>query len=237
MVPTVNHPLLFIAADQREAEPWVARWNDIRALSLRVHWARAGNWRGREVIAIANGTGPQCAIAAVQSAQTIARTFSGICSIGTGGALDPSLRIADVVVATAVMDGKARYPALDPGGSLTRSGIVHTSPHIIRTAHEKSKLHQSGSIIVEMESGGVARVAGELSIPFYCVRVVSDLAGETFFTDFESFLMPDGRFSVPRLALHALVHPVKGLGELLRLQKRTSLAARRLAEFLDSCTF
>lgn len=140
-------------------------------------------------------------------------------------------------MASAVTDGNLTWQVLDPRGSPTRSGTVYSSHHIARTRDEKRNLRKSGAIIVEMESAGVAGIARDLSLPFYCVRAVSDLADETFFSDFESFLTPDGRFSVPRLAVHALTHPVRGLGEMLRLQKRTSLAAEKLSEFLATCKF
>ncbi len=52
--------------------------------------------------------------AAVAAAQVVADGFSGICSIGTGGALDVSLLLADVVVASAVTDGAATWAATDP---------------------------------------------------------------------------------------------------------------------------
>lgn len=230
-------PLLFIAADRREAEPWVGHWDKPRPLNLPVHWARAGKWQGRDVIAIANGVGVQRASAAVEAARTVAQGFSGICSIGTGGGLDPSLAIADIIVATEVTDGDAAWPALDPHGPVARSGLVRTSPHIARTSAEKRNLRASGAIIVEMEAAGVARAAQQLAVPFYCVRVVSDLANETFLIDFEKFLTPDGRFNVPSLVMTALVHPVKGFSELLRLQRRTSQAAIQLGNFLAKCNF
>ncbi len=118
-----------------------------------------------------------------------------------------------------------------------RLGLVRTVPHIARTTKEKQNLSATGAILVEMESAGVAQLAHELAVPFHCVRVVSDLATETFFTDFDSFLTPDGRFSVPRLMLHAIAHPVKGLGEMLRLQKRTAIGAKQLGIFLAACEF
>jgi nucleoside phosphorylase len=230
-------PVLFIASDRREAEPWVFRWDNRRALALPVHWTRAGQWHGRDVIAIANGVGVQRAAAAVAAARTLAGGFSGIFSIGTGGALDPSLAIADIVVAKSVTDGVTTWPAQDPGGPKACSGLVHSSPHIARTTDDKRKLQQSGAIIVEMEAAGVARAALELAVPFYCVRAVSDLADETFFIDFERFLMSDGQFNVPRLVMSALANPVKGIGELLRLQRRTAKAAERLGDYLANCKF
>jgi hypothetical protein len=88
-----------------------------------------------------------------------------------------------------------------------------------------------------MEAAGVARAAHELAVPFYCVRVVSDLAHEAFFMDFESCIVADGRFSVSRLIMQALVHPFKSFPELLRLQRRTADAAEKLGGFLANCEF
>jgi adenosylhomocysteine nucleosidase len=206
-------------------------------MDLPVHWARAGTWRGRDVIAVANGVGAHRAADAVAAAQAVAKGFSGICSIGTGGALDPALLLADVFVASAVTDGANTWSALDPHGPSARSGLVYSSRHIARTVEEKRKLNQCGAILVEMEAAGVARVAEEMAVPFYCVRVISDLADEAFFIDFESCIMADGRFNVPRLVMQALAHPRRGFPELLRLQRRTADAAKKLGDFLADCNF
>lgn len=240
-------PLLFIASDRREAEPWVSHWEQCQTPDLAVHWARAGKWKGRDVLAIANGVGPERAAGAVQAAAHGSNALSGICCIGTGGALDPSLRIGDIVVADSVHQTGARTQSLackkpvwttpDSRGPDARVGAVLTSPHIVRAAAEKTNLSATGAIIVEMEAAAVAQAASELAVPFYCIRVVSDLANQTFFIDFESFLMPDGRFDVPRLVMYALMHPFRGPAELLRLQRRTSIAAKNLGEFLNHCKF
>jgi nucleoside phosphorylase len=229
--------MLFVAADRREAEPWVECWESPRKLALPVHWARAGRWRDREVIAVANGVGTGRAEAAITAVQTHTGQLSAICSMGTGGGLEPSLKVADIVVATAVTDGEQSWAAKDPNGQPCRSGLVYTSRHIARSSLEKANLYATGAIIVEMEAAGVAKKARELAVPFYCVRAVSDLANETFFIDFEKFLMADGQFDVARLVMQAMTRPLSGVAELLRLQHRTSLAARQLSAYLSSCRF
>jgi len=189
------------------------------------------------MLAIANGIGQERAGAAVKAAVSAAGNLSGVWSIGTAGALDPSLDIADVIAATAVTDGDRTWQANAPGGPPVRSGLVRTSQHIARTSVEKKNLHATGAIIVEMEAAAVARAASEMAVPFYCVRGVSDHANQTFFIDFESFFMPNGTLSVPRLVIYALAHPMDAFPELIRLQRRSSLAAKRLADFLAACHF
>jgi nucleoside phosphorylase len=229
----VSAPLVFVASDRREAEPLVAHWEEVRPTGLPVHWSRAGKWKGREVVAIANGVGRARAVAGVKTAGKVA----GICSIGTGGALVSSLALSDIVVASVVEAGNEAWPAADPKGGQARHGRVHSSHRILGSSEEKRNLSATGAILVEMEAAGVARFAHELAVPFYCVRVVSDLAEESFFFDFNTFLMADGRFSLPRLTTQALLHPVSGLGELLRLQRRTAAASKKLGDYLADCEF
>ena len=228
---------LFVASDRREIEPWVARWQNVRPVNLPVHWARTGSHQGCEMLAIANGIGQERAAAAVEAAVRADGSLSAVWSIGTAGALDPFLAVADVIAATEVTDGGQTWQANAPAGPPVRSGLVRTSQHVARTSVEKKNLHATGAIIVEMEAAAVARAASEMAVPFYCVRGVSDHANETFFIDFESFFMPNGTLNVPRLVVYALAHPMDALPELIRLQRRSSLAAKRLAGFLAACHF
>jgi adenosylhomocysteine nucleosidase len=224
---------LFVASDRREIQPWVACWQNVQPVNLPVHWARTGLHQGRQMLAIANGIGEERALMAVKAAGNL----SAVWSIGTAGALDPSLDIADVVAATDVTDGHHTWHASAPSGPAVRSGLVRTSQHIARKSVEKKNLHATGAIIVEMEAAAVARAANEMAVPFFCVRGVSDHANEAFFIDFESFFMPNGTLNVPRLVVYALAHPMDALPELIKLQRRSSLAAKRLAGFLAACHF
>jgi adenosylhomocysteine nucleosidase len=228
-----NVPLLFIAAEPRECAPWVARWEGSHRVHLPVHWARAGRWHGREVLAVANGAGAHRAYAAVVSAPHA----SAICNIGVCGALDASLRVGDIVLATEIRNGSRSYRTQIPAGPPAKSGVLISVSRIARTTKEKRKLHNEGAFIVEMEAAGAARASEERGVPFYCIRAVSDLATEDLANDFDKSLMPDGRFSVTRIIKGALGSPVERLGELLRLARRTALASANLGEFLANCTF
>ncbi|MDP9171820.1 MAG: hypothetical protein M3N54_14485 [Acidobacteriota bacterium] len=226
-------PLLFVAADPRECIPWVGHWDESHPLALPVHWARGGKWNGRPVLAIANGAGARRAAAAVASVPTP----SAICSIGFCGALDQSFVIGDIFTATEVRNGSRSFPASDPHGPEAKTGVLVSNELIVQTAAEKKKLRENGCATVEMEAAAVARASEELSVPFYCIRAVSDLANEDFANDFNASLMPDGRFSVSRLILRAFGSPVKRFGELIRLSRRTSMASKNLGDFLAACSF
>ena len=241
----MSAPLLFVAADRREFSGWVSRWDSVRPVSLAVNWARAGKWKGRSVAAIANGAGAERAFAAV----ILAGEISAVCNTGFCGALDEALGIGDVVVATEVREVREAgndtrtWVAADPTGQpgIARGRVVSVNvvsiDHVAQTAAEKRDLRATGGSVVEMEAAGVARAAEDLGIPFFCVRAVSDLATEDFANDFNAALTPEGEFSVARLIISALSDPVPRFGELMRLQRRTALASKKLGEFLADCNF
>ena len=230
----MSAPVVFIAADPRECGPWVAKWSSLEAISSQSHWMRSGVWRGRPMIAIANGAGARRAYAAATQIPQPAQIWN----IGFGGAADPALRAGDIVVADLVRANGDTFPCEQPRvvGPF-RSGIVQTIERVAQTAREKRDHFRSGASVVEMEAAGVARAASEYHAPFFCVRAISDLAAEDFENDFSAALRPDGRFSVIRLIAGAMLNPPSRFGELIRLQKRTAAAAKNLGEFLAHCEF
>lgn len=226
-------PVVFIAADPRECVEWIKHWDDVKAVPLPVHWARAGMWKGRRVMAVVNGAGPDRAYAAAMAAANVLADVGAFCSIGFCGALDEALRVGDVVQVSEVRSDDALVRTAGPKDGY----LVASVNHIVATAKEKRTLRNAGASVVEMESAGVARAAAELNIPFYCIRAVSDTAQEDFVNDFEAALLPDGRFSVAKLVVGALGNPVARFSELIRLGQRTALASRNLGEFLANCSF
>jgi hypothetical protein len=88
-----------------------------------------------------------------------------------------------------------------------------------------------------MEAGGMIPYVQDRGLPFFCVRAVSDLADESFSNDFNAALGPDGRFRLVRLIGSALIQPHRRFPELIRLKQRCDLAAVKLGDFLDSCSF
>jgi adenosylhomocysteine nucleosidase len=229
----MSAPLLFIAAEPRECGPFVALWEISLPASLPVHWARRGTWKGRDVLAIANGAGAARARAAVEASPRP----SAVCNIGFCGALDEDLVPGDVFVAESVTNGERTWSANKPLCGTAETGSLISIGRIAQTAGEKKELRLSGARVVEMEAAGAAGASEELRVPFYCIRAVSDLAGEDFANDFNRCLKPDGRFDIARLVMGALRSPVQRFGELIRLSRRTRLASKNLGEFLGNCSF
>ena len=227
--------LLIVASDPREFSGLLARSKGARPERLPVQWARSAKLGGHDLLLAANGVGATRAGAAVDAA---ARWFHPEAVISTGfcGALDDSLAIADIVVADCVAGDGRRYPAMPVTGPPFHSGTVCSIDHVARTAEEKYRLHSSsGACAGEMEAAGVASRAGALGLPFYCVKAVTDLAGETMANDFNLALRNNGHFDTIFLLGRALRRPTVCLPELLRLRKRSIRAARTLGDFFADC--
>ena len=209
--------ILFVAADRREFTGALRFWDDVRPISLPVHWARSAMRKGRPVIAVANGAGWERARLASAS---VAHTQ--LCNIGFCGALDSTLRIADIVVSSE------HLPVRTEAAHVT--GRIASSARIIGTVAAKQHLRAAGYLAVEMEAAGIPQ-------PFYCIKAVSDLADETFANDFTAALLPDGRISTARLLAQAARRPFSRFPELIRLARRTAAASETLGEFLHACEF
>ena len=189
------------------------------------------------ILLTANGAGAHRAAAAVDAALATFRP-DAIVSMGFCGALDPALGIADIVVGTTIFAGDRAFPAESPITAPAHSlGPICSIDHVAATAGEKTRLHSTGAIAVEMEAAGVAQRAQKLGVPFFCIKSVTDLAGETMANDFNAVLRSDGHFDTMKILALSLRHPWARLPELLRLRQRCVLAARSLGEFIADCRF
>ena len=228
--------LLFVAADPMEFRGLLASIEKPQQTCATAEWARSGKLGAHEVFLSANGAGWRCAAAAVDSAYSAFHP-DAVISTGFCGALDPQLKIADVVAATCIMPCGARASALPPSFRTAESGPVVSIDHVAQTAEEKRALYAQGAIAVEMEAAGVAERAQALGLPFYCVRAVTDPASEDMANNFNAALRPDGHFDTMLVFRHALRHPVARLPELIRLRRDCERAARTLGEFFADCRF
>jgi adenosylhomocysteine nucleosidase len=114
----------------------------------------------------------------------IERGATALLSFGIAGGLDEALPTGTLVVATGVVVRNAtiatdaawcaRLVAAIPGAV---SGLVLGGDRIIGRAQLKAELFQrTGALAVDLESGGVARVAAGAGLPFAVLRAVADAA-------------------------------------------------------------
>lgn len=228
--------LLVIASDARELHGILSH-AEARACGLAVDFARAARIGSYEILAAANGVGVQRATAALDAALAVFQPHI-LVSTGFCGALAPDLALNDIVVATEVTDGETRYPAASLENPRPyRRGVVRTSRRVAQTSTDRSILHAAGAMVVEMEAAAVARRAQSRGIPFYCIKVVTDLAGETLANDFNKALRADGHFDTIILLQGTLRHPFARIAELVRLARRCVQATRVMGDFFADCRF
>lgn len=178
---------------------------------------------------LVTGMGPGPATAAFHHYLTQRRTPPRLLiTAGFAGALAPSLAVGDLVFDAT--------DALPFANLLAQCGAkparFHTTSRVATTAAAKHQLHlDTGAEVVEMESGALRDLARQRGIPCLLLRTISDPAHEDLPLDFGPLVGPTGHLSPVRLALALLRRPTAIPG-LLRLGRRTTLAAQNLAEIL-----
>ncbi len=157
-----------------------------------------------------------------------------VISAGFAGALDDSVRVGAVLLATEVVDPQGnRWPTSWPDADNTSlpRGRLLTMPHLVADPAAKRRLgREYQAPIVDMESATLARLCAAQAVPFGCVRAVSD-AVTTALSPALVTLLAGGRVA-PLRVLAALLARPRLAGELWRLARDTRRASRRLGQAL-----
>jgi len=188
-------------------------------------FASEAAWRGDRWWMVANGPGSRLVDQVLDGKKDV----DGIISTGLCGALDPVLRVGDIVVSGDMpLASDVRFVR----------GEVHSVDRVVATAREKRLLrNRTGAIAVDMEAAAVEHKAAEWQVPFLCIRVVSDTAGENLPLDFNRYRSARGDFSRTRIALAAVARPFTTLPQLMEFDRNCRRAADALGEFLADCRF
>lgn len=161
---------------------------------------------------------------------------AGVMSFGLCGALEPRLRVRDVVVADGVLGDTTAdcHPAwvaalrtrIVPGpreeGGLSdrrdssgpafrhKAGITVWADGLLASGPaRKAVLAATGAVAIDMESHIAARVAARHDLPFACLRVVSDTAADTLPSAFAVAMQRGGGTNVPALLRSLAAHPAQ----------------------------
>jgi adenosylhomocysteine nucleosidase len=217
---------LLVAAERREFDGMRKRMGKTAKLAWHgVKFAREAQWQGDRWWMVANGPGPALVLEALAEEKNV----DGIISTGLCGALDPALRIGDIVVS-----GDATVETQAP----CVRGAFYSIDHVAVTAAEKRTLrNQTGAVAVDMEAATVQRKAAEWNLPFLCFRAVSDRAGDTLPLDFNHYRNARGDFSRTRIALAAMARPFTVMPQLIEFDRNCRRAADVLGDFLADCRF
>ena len=131
-------------------------------------------------------------------------SFRGVISFGVAGGLDPTLKSGDIVVATEVLSGDARWLAGLPLNEdqianvalkrrrVVRGGLAGVEQVIAAKAHKAALWSKTGAAAVDMESHIAAAYAAEAGLPFAALRVISDPATRALPAIAMSAVKPNG---------------------------------------------
>ncbi len=231
--------VLLVAADAMEFDGVRRHMGRPVRIQWPVDYSVSVERAGRRWLLVANGSGAALARQAAETAHE-RESVSCVVSVGFCGGLDPRLAPGDIFVASDVrwMDGRSAVrPQMPDTRKFFVRGILISAGLVVATTDEKFRLRRAGGDAVEMEAAGVAEFAASRSLPFFCIRAVTDTANESFALDLNGLRDPAGRIRPPRVVRAALRRPTRGIPELWRLWRRSRLAADRLAGFLADCAF
>lgn len=209
--------ILIVAAEAREVAGIISQCGPSKSLNWTgIAFAREVSLQGHRAIVIANGPGPRLVNRALASFVLANRKVTEMISTGFCGALDPGLKIGDIVVAGA--------------------NEICSVDRVAETAEEKHRLRkETGARIVEMEYAAVASMAQRWGVPCKAIRVVSDTAQEDLPLDFNLYRDKNGRFQTGRIAAAGLLRPFTVLPGLIRLGRNSRIAAQKLGAFFANC--
>jgi hopanoid-associated phosphorylase len=168
------------------------------------------------------GGGDAEALAATLEAE-LSAGVAGVVSFGLCGALDPQIKVGDILIGDAVATGAGSY-ATNPAWTeriaaalpAARRGLFAGAARPIASVAEKAGLlSRTGAIAVDMESWVVARIAAAYGSPFAIVRGVSDGPRHALPHAAQVGLGPDGRPAV-RAVLASLRSNPWQIGALIR---------------------
>lgn len=203
---------------------------------------------GHTVTAIESGMG---FVNATRAAKMLAREEKPdlLISAGFCGALAPQLQTGDIVVARQLLfaaeNGFEEIPvALSGAGEAfiaSQGGAVGGT--FVSTSAIASKKRLASMLpscypnpVAEMESGAIAAVAAEHSIPLLAIRAVSDIAAEELGFSLDEFCDPDMRRILPHKVLLTALRKPRIIPQLLRLAAGSRQAAQALTAAL-TCLF
>ena len=198
-----------IAAMPGELKPLVQGWKPVPLPAARKGEAA---WRGAlegvDCIAVCAGMGHQAAERACNLASQLA-PLTALVSIGWAGALSCGVQPANAYVVNEVIDAATteRFTATRPArdGNPVALKLV-TIDHVAPPAEKRRLAETYRAVLVDMEAATVARFARAHGLDFYCLKAVSDVAGEIL-PDFSQYTDNQGQLQLPALLAHVAIRP------------------------------
>ncbi len=220
----MSFKVAIVAALEREVRPLVRSWR----VNEREHGGRRFRFfENGGTVLVCGGIGGEPARRAAEAVIALYEP-SVVYSAGFAGALEPGMKVGDVIRPARVINaGDGSSVVLESGdGVLVSFGSV-ASPE------QKRKLRESfGGQAVDMEAAAVARAAQARGVRFETVKVISDESDFTF-PELDRFVDAQGQFREGRFAFYTVVRPWLW-AKVARLARSSGRASRVLCEWLSS---
>ena len=205
--PYASSMLMIAAAMDEELEIARLLCRDTERISCEKVKLWQGTRREQPICFLKSGIGPKRSAAGLQEALRVIKP-SGILLIGYAGALAPDLKLGDLVAVRKALafsldeiqpdwehvrvddefelsDHQSLMGSALSAGLNACSGNTMTSSYVLGDPVHKRLLHDRfGASIVDMETAAIAGVARSAGIPLSCIRVISDVAQDSFLAPF-----------------------------------------------------
>ena len=178
---------------------WKARqiWHDGRSYP----YFESGGNGARRVVAVCSGIGEEQGRRATEAVIQQAHP-SKMLSVGFAGALDASLKVADIVEPRIVVNSR--------DGSRTDTGRGNgavVSAQAVAGPEQKRRLASAfGAIAVDMEGASVALGAQAHGLEFAALKAISDEL-DFAMPPMNQFVSSEGKFRYARFTLHVALRP------------------------------
>ncbi len=215
--------IAIIAALEREIWPLIQHWQ----VANRTYDGRTFKFfEHNDKVAICGGIGAE---AGRRATEAVIRLYqpSLLISAGIAGALDPNLKVGNILVPAFVIDANDGSRFSTGRGT----GAIVSSPTIAGEG-QKAKLAKAyAADAVDMEGASVGRGAQTHGIPFMAVKSISDeFAFEL--PPMQNFVDPAGHFQILAFAAFLAVRPW-WWGKTIALYKNCAAASNSLSKWIE----
>jgi adenosylhomocysteine nucleosidase len=211
-----------VAALEREVHPLVKQW---RVSAKESDGRRYRFFEKDDFVLVCGGIGAE---AARRATEAVIATYAPVVlySAGFAGALDPALKVGDVVHPRQVVHvGDGSRVNLEEG-----EGVLVSFGSVASPAQKASLRNSFGAQAVDMEAAAVARAAEARGVGFAVVKVISDEFDFTF-PSMDRFIDSHGQFLVGHFAWFTALRPWLW-PQVARLARNSSRASLALCDWL-----
>jgi adenosylhomocysteine nucleosidase len=209
---------------EREVAPLIRCWK-VRTLG---HGGRGYRlFENGDAVLICGGIGAEAARRATETVIQEARP-TRVVSVGFAGALDSTLKVAEVLEPRIVVN--AADGVRTEAGSGRGTLVSYAAP---AGREQKQRLGTAyGAVAVDMEAAAVAQGAQVRGVEFAALKAISD-AADFSMPPTERFVASDGRFRTARFVLHVAVRPWLW-GSTIALARNSARASHALCTAISS---